>query len=81
MDMTTHHTVGTNFKSLVPLTVSYAIQKNIAVLLPDKNIQPIDNCKCYEIELALIEDLVLATHREGSTTENTDNLSIESLIT
>ena len=45
------------------LTISNTIQKNIAVLGSDKDIQPLNNSECDEIDGLLITDLEFATHK------------------
>ena len=49
-----HYTIGTDLQSFMMLAIPQALQKNIPVFLARKNIQPMDNGKCDEIEFILI---------------------------
>ena len=63
MKMVGHYNPCVQIQSLIFLAKSKAIQKDIPVNIPGKNIYPIYYCGSYKIDTLLIIEFVFTTHR------------------
>ena len=60
--MTGHEAIRMHLKAFVFLTIFNAINQDSAILIANKNINPINDCKRDKIDAGLISDFILSAH-------------------
>ena len=67
MDMARHKTVCVDFKAFVFLTIPDAVNNDSAILITNKNVNPVNDGEGHKIEAGLIVDFILSTHSMKTT--------------
>ena len=69
--MASHETICVNFKAFVFLTVPDAVNNDIAILITNKNVNPVNDGEGHKIDAGLIVDFILSTHNMKTTGSQT----------
>ena len=62
MDMTSHETICVDFKAFVFLAIPDAVDNDSAILVTNKNVNPVNDCKGHKIDAGLAVNFILSTH-------------------